>query len=287
MQRIDKITIQFEQLNLEAENSFKVMVNPRMSDFFFWHFHPEFELVYIEAPSGTRHVGTHISRYVERDLVFIGSNIPHLNFDYGLKTNYEKMVVHLRPNFLGDSFAHIPELTPIFHLFEQSRYGVCFGRETQQKVGERLKNLPLLTHFEQFLEIISLLELLANSPERTLLHSKPVENQHNKREQERLRRLYKFIDDNYQRKITIDEVADLSNLTNAAFCRYFKKMTRLTFTEFLNHYRINQAQKMLLLDKNSSETCFECGFESLSYFNRTFKKITNENPFAFKKRYLK
>ena len=119
----------------------------------------------------------------------------------------------------------------------------------------------------------------------TLLHQELPKNQYNKKEQERLKRLYLFIDEHYQRKIEIEEVAQLSHLSNAAFCRYFKKMTKLTFIEFLNHYRVNQAKRLLLLDKNISETCFECGFESLSYFNRTFKKITGENPLAFKKRF--
>jgi len=110
--------------------------------------------------------------------------------------------------------------------------------------------------------------------------------QYNKKEQERLRKLYRFIDENYQRRIEIDEVANLTSMSNGGFCRYFKKITRLTFTEFLNHYRINQAKRLLLLDKNITETCYEAGFESLSYFNRTFKKITSENPLTFKKRYL-
>lgn len=278
--------IQFEELKIETDNSFRVVLNPRMSDFFFWHFHPEFELVYIEGANGNRHVGEHISRYQGSDLVFIGSNIPHLNFDYGVKTEYEKIVIHIRQDFLGESFANIPELSKVFELFEKSRYGIGFGVETKQKIGERLKKLCLLPHFEQFLEILGIFQTLANMPDAELLHTKPVENQYNKRDQIRLKQLYGFIDENYQRKIEIDEVASLSSLSNAAFCRYFKKMTRLTFTEFLNHYRVNQAKKLLLLDKNVTETCFECGFESLSYFNRIFRKVTSENPLAFKKRYL-
>ena len=78
----------------------------------------------------------------------------------------------------------------------------------------------------------------------------------------------------------------MSNLTNEAFCRYFKKMTKLTFTEFVNHYRVDTAKKLLLHDKNITETCFACGFESLSYFNRVFKRVSGENPNAFKKRYF-
>lgn len=278
--------IRFEELKPFTDSSFHVMVNPKMSDLFFWHFHPEFELVFIEGVNGTRHVGRHISRFEESDLVFIGSNIPHLNFDYGIKTDYDVIVVHISQDFLGSALANTPELSSISQLFEKSKFCVAFDSETKQKVANRLKNLYLLPHFEQFLEILSVFKDLASATNIELLHTHPVENQYNKRERERLKRLYRFIDENFQRKIEIDEVASLSNLSHAAFCRYFKKRTLLTFTEFLNLYRVSQAKRLLLSDKNVTETCFECGFESLSYFNRTFKKITNENPLAFKKRYL-
>jgi AraC-like DNA-binding protein len=276
---------QLEEIQPDNDSSFHIMVNPRLNDFFFWHFHPEFELVFIDGASGTRHVGEHISRYEDSDLVFIGSNIPHLNFDYGVKTDYEKTVLHIHPNFLKEAFYNTPELSSIHQLFEKSRYGIAFGKESKKLVGERIKRLHLLPKFEQFLEILQLFQILANVSDIELLHLQPVENQHNRKEEERLKTIYQFIDDNFQRKIEIEEVSELSRLSKPAFCRYFKKMTRLTFTEFLGHYRVNQAKKLLRLDKNVTETCFECGFESLSYFNRTFKKITGENPMSFKKRY--
>jgi AraC-like DNA-binding protein len=67
-------------------------------------------------------------------------------------------------------------------------------------------------------------------------------------------------------------------LSKAAFCRYFKKMTRLTFIDFLNQYRVNQAKTLLQGDCNVTEACYACGFESLSYFNRVFRKVTGGNP---------
>ena len=279
--------IQLEEIKPDTESSFNLMVNPKLSDFFYWHFHPELELVYIEGASGTRHVGEHISQYEKNDLVFIGSNIPHLNFDYGVKTDYQEIVVHIRQDFLNNAFANTPELLKINQLFEKAKLGIAFNYETKQKVAERLMKLPSLSHFEQFLEILSIFQVLANVEDIELLHTNSFENQYTKKDQERMKRLYQFIDENYERKIDIYEIASLSNLSKPAFCRYFKRMTRLTFTEFLNHYRINQAKKFLLLDKNITETCYNCGFESISYFNRTFKKITNENPLAFKKRHLR
>ncbi len=76
--------IQLESFSPDEKSSFRLLHNPRLNDLFYWHFHPEYELVYIEGANGTRHVGNHISPYIGSDLVLIGSNIPHLNFDYGI-----------------------------------------------------------------------------------------------------------------------------------------------------------------------------------------------------------
>ncbi|MDX2286324.1 MAG: AraC family transcriptional regulator [Bacteroidia bacterium] len=277
--------IQFESIRPDANSSFRLMVNPRLNDLFFWHFHPEYELVYIEAEAGTRHVGTHLSRYAGSDLVLIGPNIPHLNFDYQVRGSYEKTVLHIRQDFLQPAFAQAPELGGICGLFARARHGVAFGPETRRQIGPRMQRLQHLEPFGMLLEVLSLLDALAHSPEQTLLHESPVENQYTRKEQERLRRLYGFIDAHYARKIRIEEAAALCNLSPAAFCRYFKKMTQVTFTEFLNQYRISQAKRLLLQDCNVTEACFACGFESLSYFNRTFKAVTGENPLGFKRRY--
>jgi AraC-like DNA-binding protein len=280
------VKTELEQITAASNSSFRLMVNPNLSDFFFWHFHPEYELVFIDGANGTRHVGQHISKYAGSDLVFIGSNIPHLNFDYGVKTPYEKMVVHIKPHFLQGSMTSTPELTAIHQLFDLSKHGVAFGPQCKDAVGERLKKLHMLSYFDQFVELLTIFQILATSNEMELLHTHPVVNPHNEKEQGRLRAIYLFLDNNYQRKIELEEIATLSNLTTPAFCRYFKRITRLTFTEFVNHYRVDKAKKLLRQDFNITETCFQCGFESISYFNKVFRKVTGENPLAFKKRHL-
>lgn len=276
---------ELEEIARASDRSVRLMVNPNLSDFFFWHFHPEFELVYIEGASGTRHVGEHISRYEGSDLVLIGSYIPHLNFDYGVKTAYRKMVVHIRPDFLQQAYTSTPELGGIQQLFARSQHGVAFGAKVKAELGPRIQQLHTQPPFPHFLELLAILQALFESDEQVLLHPQPVKNQFTQKDQERLQRVYELVDRAYQRKIGIEEAAQLTHLSEAAFCRYFKRMTKLTFTEFVNHYRIDKAKKMLLMNKNVTETCFDCGFESLSYFNRTFKKVTGENPLTFKKSY--
>ena len=96
--------LQLEEIDPTGSSSFRILVNPNLSNLFFWHFHPELELVFISGTNGTRHVGEHISAFEQWDLVLIGSNIPHLNFDYGVKGPYEKIVVALETRLPAISF---------------------------------------------------------------------------------------------------------------------------------------------------------------------------------------
>lgn len=134
--------------------------------------------------------------------------------------------------------------------------------------------------------MLEVLEELAASPAIELLHEQSYQNKFSEREQGRLRAIYAFVDKNYHQKIELAEIAEISNMTKEAFCRYFKKASKYSFIEFLNRYRISQSKRLLMSGKTVSDACYLTGFESLSYFNRTFKKVANENPRDFRKKYL-
>src|SRR5215469_1987864 len=129
------------------------LFSPSLRDHFYWHYHPEYELVYVKATAGIRHVGLHVSSYVESDLVLIGPNIPHLNFDYGLQTEYHQVVVQLKTDFLGDALVHTPELAGVEQLFARAAYGLSFGGAAKEWVGAELKAMFALGHFEQLVAL--------------------------------------------------------------------------------------------------------------------------------------
>jgi AraC-like DNA-binding protein len=274
-----------ERISPDANSSFRLLLTPHLEDVFLWHYHPEYEVVYIEGASGTRHVGDHISRYVGSDLVFIGPNIPHLNFDYGVRTEYRKVVVQLNQDFLGAALWQAPELATVADLFARARSGLSFHGETKAEVGRELGRLAAQPPFDRLLVLLRVFQRLAESDEVTRLHGKPVAGAYDLDEQRRLKRLTQFVAEHYTRHIELREAAELVHLTETAFCRSFKRMTRLTFTQFVNRYRVHEAQRLLLTDHSVTEAAFECGFESLSYFNRVFRGVTGENPLAFKRRH--
>ncbi len=276
--------IQKEIVLPDPGQSFKLF-KPRLRNNFYWHYHPEYELVYVEATTGIRHVGQHISSFMESDLVLIGPNIPHLNFDYGLQTAYKQIVVQLKENFLGDAFKEAPELLAIQRLFEKANRGLSFAGTIKAVVADKLRNMQGLNHFEQLLCLLQIFQLLACAKEVTALNNQDTSVKLFLNDKIRMGSVYKYIHANYNESPDVNKVAASVHLSTAAFCRYFKKQTNITFTDFVNQYRITQAKTLLLQEKSISEVCYEVGFDSLSYFNKLFKKITGENPSVFKKRY--
>ena len=275
-------TIQLEKVDFDPGRSFKLF-SPRLRNTFLWHYHPEVELVYVEADAGIRHVGTHISTYTQSDLVFIGSNLPHLNFDYRLRSEYEQTVIQLRTNFLGNAVDLAREFSSIHQLFKRAAYGIAFYGETKRRVVAKLKRMTSMNALDQLLELITILQLLADSNEYVMLNKDLSSNSFILKDKIRMGAIYEYIDAEYHRNPDVNVVAEKVNLTTPAFCRYFKKQTNMTFTEFVNQYRMERAKNLLMQNHNVSQTCYAVGLDSLSYFNKLFREIVGQNPSDFRR----
>ena len=277
-------SIQLEKVRFEAGKSFRLF-SPRLRNTFFWHYHPEYELVFVEADAGIRHVGTHISTYTESDLVFIGANLPHLNFDYRLRSEYHQIVIQLRCDFLGGALGVAPEFAEIGQLFRDAAYGIAFYGETKAVVVRQLKELQSKPALEQLLQLLEIFQLLAGSGERTILNENLDSRDFILKDKIRMGAIYEYIDAEYHRRPDVNVVARKVNLTTPAFCRYFKRQTKMTFTDFVNQYRIERAKDLLMQGEQVGATCYAVGLDSLSYFNKIFKALTGENPGVYRRRY--
>ena len=266
---------------MEEGRSFK-RFSPKLSGKFFWHYHPEYELVYVEASNGIRHVGQHVSGYLESDLVLIGPNIPHLNFDYGLNTSYKQVVVQLQEGFLGNALLQSPELSPIQGLFEKAYLGLSFSGAAKSRAVAKLKAMEDLNPFDQLICLLEIFEILSRSLDVQALNDRDTSVKLFMNDKIRMGAIYQYIHTHYNQTPDVHEVAENVHLSTPAFCRYFKKQTKMTFTDFVNQYRITQAKTLLLQNIPVSDACFQVGFNSLSYFSRCFKNITGQKPRDFK-----
>ncbi len=245
----------------------------------YWHFHPEYEIVFVSNGVGKRHIGDHISYFEDGDLIFLGPDIPHFSFTEGITEPHEEIVVQMREDFLGPNFLAKPEIEKIKQLFLRAQQGISFKDPVKKEVGKRLRDLYGLTPFDRLIGLLSILQTLAETTEYQLLNANGYTFEVNAQDRERMERVYALVRDHFQRQISLEEVAATTNMTVPAFCRYFKKLTHRTFTQFVNEYRIGHSCRLLNDESMTiAAVSLESGFNNLSHFNKQFKQITGKSP---------
>ncbi|HEV7348821.1 AraC family transcriptional regulator [Telluribacter sp.] len=257
-----------------------------------WHFHPHYQLFTVLEGTGTRFIGDSITPFEPGDTVFLGPNIPHLwrsdawYFEEGAQLTTRGIVLYFQEDFLGKDFFTRPELNPIAQLLEESKRGFQYVGGARQKIRSELTELLHLDGLPRILRLLALLDELAHSTEGSSIASFGYVNTHKVSETERMQKVHEYVMQNYQQEIRLTEAASLAGMSEAAFCRYFKTRANKTFTDFVSEIRIGQACKLLLEDKLSiSQIAYESGFDTLSNFNRHFRRITGQTPRKYKKAY--
>ena len=109
--------------------------------------------------------------------------------------------------------------------------------------------------------------------------------QEEKAESPQIARARAFIADHQDEDLSLGEVAKAVNMSAFYFCKMFKQATGLTFTDYLARIRVEKVKNMLLdPHKRVSEVAFAAGFQSLSQFNRVFRKVAGEAPSTYRER---
>lgn len=249
----------------------------------FWHYHPELELVYVNEGSGKRLVGSHASYYRNGNLIFIGAHLPHCGFTDTLENNQKETVVQMLPSFLGKTFFELPELKGINKLLQRAQYGIVFHGDTKREIGHKIETLATSSPLERLIGLLEVLKMMEQTKNYTLLNAEGFILEAKLEDNQRINSVFNFVQNEFQRSITLDEVSEQMNMTKPAFCRYFKKITGKTFVNFVNTYRLTHAAKMLHEKQVSIlEVSLESGFNNFSHFNKKFKAFTGRTPTQYR-----
>jgi AraC-like DNA-binding protein len=257
-----------------------------------WHFHPHYQLFTVIKGTGTRFIGDDIRHFNVGDTVFLAPNMPHLwrsdreYFEKDSQLMTEGIVVYFKEDFLGSEFFEKSEMYDIKTLLKKSERGLDLTGQLKEELVDDLKNLPVVNGFQGIIKILSILDKLSKSTDYQYIASTTYSNTHKISETERMRLVHEYVLKHFKENINLSTVASLSNMTDAAFCRYFKSRTNKTFSDFVKEIRIGNACKMLQDENKSiSQTCYESGYNTVSNFNNQFKSLKGISPKQYQKLY--
>lgn len=257
-----------------------------------WHFHPHYQLFTVLEGTGTRFIGDDIRPFEAGDTVFLGPNIPHLwrsdriYFDNTLHLKTHGIVVYFTGDFLGGDFFEKTEMHLLKLLLENAHRGLQLEGQLKKRVQQVLYELVHTQSFEGILKLLSLLNELAHSIEYQFITSLGYQNTYKMSETERMQKVHEYVMKHFREEIRLNEVASLVGMSSAAFCRYFKTRTNKTLSEFVSEIRIGHACKLLLEGQLSvNQIGYDCGFNTISNFNKQFKNLTYKTPVQYQREY--
>ncbi len=247
-----------------------------------WHLHPEFELVAIIQGDGKLNIGDHISEISGQELLLLGPNLLHSWYGSAAARSAVKskqIVIQFPYDFLGKDFLNQHAFSRISELLHRSSRGMSFSDPDKSRVTRKIRRMLQLPDFERTMELLNILNILAQSKNYRILSSIGYSSQLNEHESDRLNNIYKFILDNFRNDIDLGKVAHFASMTPQAFSKYFKERTRKNFITFLNEVKIGYACRLITEKKmNISQICYECGYTNLSNFNRQFRRVMDMTP---------
>ena len=255
------------------------------------HRHDEFQITLIQESTGNVIAGNRIKEFRPGDIFVFGAGLPHVFRNGPAYYNNQESLraksisVYFEWEVFGKSFLTMPETKSLADFIQKSERGIFFQAAHHQKSGEMLIQLTQTFGYDRLLLLLQLLNHLLHSEKGEILATEGSYNNLKETDEKRLDAVFKFTLNEYHRQISLQEVAEISNMTINSFCRYFKQRTRKSYIDFLAEFRIGQACKLLQTEETGiSEICYRVGFNNLSNFNRKFKHINNCTPKEYRKK---
>ncbi|SFE88942.1 transcriptional regulator, AraC family [Chitinophaga sp. CF118] len=253
------------------------------------HYHEEFELNFIQHATGAKRIiGDHMEEINDLELVLVGPNLQH-----GWFTNkhqggiVKEITVQFHRDLFDDKFLQRNQMSFIRSLLERSLRGILFSRETITSILPRLVLLPQKQGFDSVLELMSILHDLSISRNIRILSDASFRNtetlSYNSR---RIEKIMKYLNDNFDKNVSLSEAAKIAAMTNVSFSRFFKLKIGKTFVDTLIEIRLGHASRMLIETTHGiNEIAYKCGFNNISNFNRIFRKKKDCTPKEFRLAY--
>lgn len=255
-----------------------------------WHYHAHFEFVLVNKSTGKRMVGDHIGYFEEDDLVFMGSLLPHVwvndpvYLERKAKEQADALVIHFTDDFLGEDFMNIPEIDNLRKVLTLADRGLALRGDTRTRINKLIREMPPMSGLQRLSNLFLIFDIMSTTSEYDLLASPRFVQNFHYDSSDRFKKITGYIMQNFDKDISLSEIAAVSSMGVTAFCNFFKEQFRVTFVEYLTTVRIGHACKLLSQnDRNVVEVAYECGFNNLANFNRQFKKLKCMTPSDYRK----
>jgi len=254
------------------------------------HYHKELELAYIISGYGTRYIGSNIEPFKNGDLVLVGEELAHVwkcddaFYEPGTSLLTKAIVVKFNSDLSGKDFLRLQESHSILKVINEANGGIVIGGKSKRLIHDILQEMLEQSPIEQILSLLQILNIISKSKTTAILSQFDLHRSTKPKDKDRMNKIIHHTMLNFKRNISLEEIANVANLSKSAFCRYFKNKVKKNYNDFIYDIRIEYACKLLLeKDLGIMQISYESGFNSPSAFSQIFKRITGISPNQYRK----
>lgn len=255
------------------------------SDLIRWHAHDDYELHFIVATSGKVFVGDYIGNFGPGQLILTGPRLPH---NWICQNNQEPvevrdMVIRFDHEAFSDGMKIIPELAEVLPMLLRAKSGIEFFDLDLEELKRTFETVRDSSGLQRVIQALPLLKKLAQSQNYRLLSTVQIDLKSNEALQRKINTVVDYVSQNYNQDISLSNAANLINMSDSHFSRFFRKATGNRFIEFVNRVRISRACNLLTeTDQQIANICFQVGFNNVANFNRRFHELKGVTPRDFR-----
>lgn len=282
-----------EQLSINEENPIIARHYDYNRFYYPWHFHGEYEIIYVKESCGERFVADNMEHFSQGDVILLGDNVPHymksaeVYYKENSPLRVQGVVIQFAADYMSHAINNYSDLSHIKSLLKNSKRGIHFPYPGNYEIIELIEKLPHLKNVERIANLLFLLDKMAKLKSKRFLGSPYFDQNLSTFTDDRLKKVLSYIAYHYTEELTLSKMASFVSMNESAFSRYFKEKTGKSFIDYILDLRIGYACKLLISSSfDISQIGLECGFNSICHFNKIFKRITGLTPTEYKKRFL-
>ena len=259
------------------------------------HVHPEYEINFITGARGAvRVVGDNVEEISDMEMVLItGSNLEHTwkNGETFAGRDIYEVTIQFSPDlFAQGGFLDKTHFAPIRKMFQDGQNGIAFSEPVIRQCSALIQQiLASKDGFNSYLIFLTLLNAMAHDNSYRVLSNSKFSSYNEVYDSKSIGVVMDYMNKNYHRRITLDEVAKLVNMSVPSFARFIRARTGFSFVNCLNNIRVGSAARLLIDEPSETiaSIAYRCGFNNLSNFNRIFKTKRGITPKEFRSYYKK
>lgn len=258
-----------------------------------WHFHSEYEIIYVKEGMGERFVADSMELFSPGDIILLGSNVPHYMrsaekyYAGDASLRVKGVIIQFAHDYMLHAINRYADLTHIKRFLEKSKRGIYFPYPENMDIIKCIDNLPTYKGVERITNLLLLLDKMANFQPKHILGSPHFGDNLFAFSDDRIQKVLSYNMYHYMENIKLKDIASLVSMNTSAFCRYFKEKTGKSYIHYIQDLRVGYACKLLISTSyDISRISLECGFNTTCHFNKIFKRNTGHTPSDYRRQFL-